>query len=207
MNAKLCLTHWSPMDYSLPGSSVHGILQGLILEWVTMSSSKGSPQLRDQAVFLMTPALVGWFFTTSTTWKAPFITYFALYSIYIYIYGQKGLRQVHTRGWLWKSFFFSLQFWFSMFFAWSCWPSCLNWAWSSTDKDVEYLECIDNNDTILRHLEETFSLFIVLKDYKCHRKIIFVAFFITSKRFERQNLHTWTPGTVPAGLILDIWMN
>ena len=30
-----------PMDYSLPGSSVHGILQARILEWVTIFFSKG----------------------------------------------------------------------------------------------------------------------------------------------------------------------
>ena len=30
-----------PMDHSLPGFSVHGILQAGILEWVAVSSSKG----------------------------------------------------------------------------------------------------------------------------------------------------------------------
>ena len=35
------LTLCSPMDYSPPGSSIHGILQARILEWVAMSSSKG----------------------------------------------------------------------------------------------------------------------------------------------------------------------
>ena len=37
------------MDYSPPGSSVHGILQARILEWVAMSSSRGSSQPRDQS--------------------------------------------------------------------------------------------------------------------------------------------------------------
>ena len=46
---QLCLTLCSPMDCSLPGSSVHGILQARILEWVAISSSKGSSQPRDQA--------------------------------------------------------------------------------------------------------------------------------------------------------------
>ena len=36
------------MDSSPPGSSVHGILQARILEWVAISSSKGSSQPRDQ---------------------------------------------------------------------------------------------------------------------------------------------------------------
>ena len=31
-----------PMDCSLPGSSVHGILQARILEWIAMPSSRGS---------------------------------------------------------------------------------------------------------------------------------------------------------------------
>ena len=37
-----CLTLWEPMDCSLPGSSVHGILQARILEWVDMPFSRGS---------------------------------------------------------------------------------------------------------------------------------------------------------------------
>ena len=37
------------MDYSLPGSSVRGILQAGILEWVAISSSRGFSQPRDQA--------------------------------------------------------------------------------------------------------------------------------------------------------------
>ena len=36
----------NPLDCSLPGSSGHGILQARILEWVAISSSRGSPQPR-----------------------------------------------------------------------------------------------------------------------------------------------------------------
>ena len=36
-----------PMDCSPPGSSVHGISQARILEWVAISSSRGSSQPRD----------------------------------------------------------------------------------------------------------------------------------------------------------------
>ena len=42
-----CLTLCDLMDYSLPGSSVHGILQARILKWVAMPSSRGSSQPRD----------------------------------------------------------------------------------------------------------------------------------------------------------------
>ena len=37
-----CLTLCDPMDYSLPGSSVHRILQARILEWVAIPFSRGS---------------------------------------------------------------------------------------------------------------------------------------------------------------------
>ena len=37
-----------PIDCSLPGSSVHGIFQARILEWVAMSISRGSSQPRAQ---------------------------------------------------------------------------------------------------------------------------------------------------------------
>ena len=42
------LTVCDPMDCSPPDSSVHGILQARILEWVAMISSRGSSQPRDQ---------------------------------------------------------------------------------------------------------------------------------------------------------------
>ena len=45
---RLCPTLCNLIDYSLPGSSVHGILQARILEWVTISSSRASSQPRDQ---------------------------------------------------------------------------------------------------------------------------------------------------------------
>ena len=37
--AQLCLTLSNPMDYSLPGSSVHGIFQAGVLEWGTIAFS------------------------------------------------------------------------------------------------------------------------------------------------------------------------
>ena len=38
----------NPMDYSPPGSSIHGIVQARILEWVSFSFSRGSSRPRDQ---------------------------------------------------------------------------------------------------------------------------------------------------------------
>jgi len=46
--AKSCQTFCDPMDCSPPGSSVHGVLQAKILDWVATSFSRGSFQPRDQ---------------------------------------------------------------------------------------------------------------------------------------------------------------
>ena len=58
------------MDCSPPGSSVHGIIQARILEWVAISFSRESSQPRDQPKSFMSPALAGRFFTSNTTWEA-----------------------------------------------------------------------------------------------------------------------------------------
>ena len=45
--AQSCPTFSDPMDCSLPGSSIHGIFQARVLEWVAVSFSRGSSRLRD----------------------------------------------------------------------------------------------------------------------------------------------------------------
>ena len=50
-----------PMDCSPPGSSVHGILQARILEWVVISFSRGSSQSRGQT---QVSHIAGEFFTS-----------------------------------------------------------------------------------------------------------------------------------------------
>ena len=59
--AKLCPTLWDPMDYGPPGSSVRGILQARMLEWVAISFPTGSSRLGDQTCIYCIP---GGFFTT-----------------------------------------------------------------------------------------------------------------------------------------------
>ena len=59
-DAQSCLSLCDPLDCSLPGSSLHGIFQARILEWVAISFSKGSSPPRDQTwVF----CVAGGFFT------------------------------------------------------------------------------------------------------------------------------------------------
>ena len=65
--AKLWPTLGDPMDYSPPGSSVHGVFQARILEWIAISFSRGSSPLRDWTwVF----CIAGGFFTSWATRKA-----------------------------------------------------------------------------------------------------------------------------------------
>ena len=63
-----CPTLCNPMDNSLPGSSVHGILQARILEWVVMPFSRGSSPPRDQTCISSVSCIGRRLLTASTTW-------------------------------------------------------------------------------------------------------------------------------------------
>ena len=70
----VCVLNWSvvhdfcdPIDCSLPGFSLHGILQARILEWVAISFSRGSSQPKNQTEF---SCIAGRFFTDWTMREA-----------------------------------------------------------------------------------------------------------------------------------------
>ena len=65
---QLCPTLCDSMDCSLPGSSIHGILQARILEWVAIPFSRGLPQPRD---WTQVSCIAGKFFTFWATRDAP----------------------------------------------------------------------------------------------------------------------------------------
>ena len=85
---QLCPALCDSMDYSLPGSSVHGIFQARILKWAAMPSSSEVSRHRDGTCVpyvFMSPALAGGFFTTSATWEALFnLGYCFLYTCFVY---------------------------------------------------------------------------------------------------------------------------
>ena len=67
--AQSCLTLCDPMDFSLPGSSVHGILQARILEWLPFPSpgdlpdpgiEPGSPAMEADALLSEPPGKPIW---------------------------------------------------------------------------------------------------------------------------------------------------
>ena len=65
--SQLCPTIWGPMDYSSPGSSVHGILQARIPEWVAMTISRRSSWSRGRTWVCH---IAGRFFTVWATREA-----------------------------------------------------------------------------------------------------------------------------------------
>ena len=60
------------MDYGLPCSSVHGILQVRILGWVAMPPPGDLPNPGIEPVSLMSPALAAGLFITSANWEVLF---------------------------------------------------------------------------------------------------------------------------------------
>ena len=84
MLAKLlqsCPTRYNPMGCSLPGSTIPGIVQARILEWVAMPSSQPRedpgifPTQRLNPCLSVSPGLAGGVFTTSATWEAHCLGY------------------------------------------------------------------------------------------------------------------------------------
>ena len=61
-----CPALCGPMDCRPPGSSVHGIFQARIMEWVAISYDLPYPGTEPAS--LESPALAGGFFTSSITW-------------------------------------------------------------------------------------------------------------------------------------------
>ena len=86
--AHLHPTLWDPMDCSPPGSSVHGILQARILEWVAISSSRGSSWPRD---WTYVSCIESRFLTT----EPPVRSYILLYPLPI-----SSTQVLHSTSWI-----------------------------------------------------------------------------------------------------------
>ena len=76
LNWTECLSLCHPMDYRPPGSSVSGIFQARILEWVVFPISRGSSPPRDQTLVSW---IAGRFFTVWAIREAPLRTYLATF--------------------------------------------------------------------------------------------------------------------------------
>ena len=69
-HAQSCPTLCDPMDCSPPGSSVHGIFQTRILEWVAISYSRGSSQPKDQTYISCASCIGRQILYHYATWEA-----------------------------------------------------------------------------------------------------------------------------------------
>ena len=67
-----CLTLCDPIECHPPASSIHGIFQARILEWVAISSSRGTFQSRDQTYVSCVSCITGRFFSAEPPGK-PYI--------------------------------------------------------------------------------------------------------------------------------------
>ena len=110
-----CLTLCELMDYSPPGSTVYGILQARILEWVAISFSREDlPNPGIEPAFLMSPAFAGGFFITSINWEAQsFIEQISLncelhkcFSVFFFPFKWNKMVKV---GWSWRYPFFKVN--------------------------------------------------------------------------------------------------
>ena len=70
--AQSCPTLSDPMDYSLPGSSVHGIFQARVLEWGAIAFSDDQPRqhIKKQRHYLADkgPSSQSYGFSSSHVW-------------------------------------------------------------------------------------------------------------------------------------------
>ena len=90
---------FDPMGCSPPGSSVHGILQARIVEWVAVPFSRGSSQHKNRT---QASPLVGGFFTSWATVKV----------LCAYREHEAGWRKCSSGPWVWLSYQWSrLQWW------------------------------------------------------------------------------------------------
>ena len=73
MDAQSCVILCNPMDWSSPGSSVHGIFQAALLKWLPVPPPGDLPNPGIEPKSPVSSALAGVFFTTK-----PFLSYFSV---------------------------------------------------------------------------------------------------------------------------------
>ena len=110
---QLCPTLCDPMDCSLSGSSIHGIFQARILEWVAISFSRGSSQPSDRTWVSHTVARSFTIWATSSLLKCKRSTINLFVNIFMLISYNKGTNHCskniccHEKGMSFFSLYFS----------------------------------------------------------------------------------------------------
>ena len=109
MCAQSDLTLCNPMDCSLPGFCVHGILQARILEWVALPFSRGSSQPRDR---MWVSLIAGWFLTLWATKDANLSMCYAVLSHSVMSDLTISLHIKNWNSWIWPLFSWKGKFLF-----------------------------------------------------------------------------------------------
>jgi len=99
--SQLCLTLHNSMDCSPPGSPVHGIFQAKLLEWVAISSSRGSSLLRDRTRASCVSWIAGGFFINCTTDTCCMYMLYIQHGGVLVSIGHLPIRELSQ--WLWNS--------------------------------------------------------------------------------------------------------
>ena len=103
--AKSCPTLCDPMDCSPPASSVHGIFQARILEWIAISFSRGSSQPRNRT---QVSCIAGRFFTNWAMREisSPYLSLIFSLSL-VYLFMIISILFCSTVFWLFLALYFS----------------------------------------------------------------------------------------------------
>jgi len=129
LDAKSCSTLVTPMDCSLPGSSVHGILQAKILEWVAISSSRESSQPRDWTCISCVSCIGRWILYCWATREVPLLN--------IRRRKKKSLQETHTSDICKKTFHGWRR-------GWRMLGSQREWAWKGEPEATARLWCTED---------------------------------------------------------------
>ena len=98
---------WDPVDCSLPGSSVHGISQARILDWVTVSFPGDLP---NPGLELTSPELTGGFFTIESPGKPHIHSRHAIYQNYYHCFYLAWMLTVfQIENWVYNTFVISFS--------------------------------------------------------------------------------------------------
>ena len=126
---------------SLTSSSAHGILPARILEQVAQPCSRGYPP--DSGIepeSLLSPALAGGFFTTSTTWKVPLFHYYNIHYFTNKCLSSQFYGFSSSRLWMWELDY--KESWASKndaFELW-CWRRLLRVPWTARRSNQSLLK-------------------------------------------------------------------
>ena len=132
MVTQSCLTLWDPLDYSPPGSSVHGILQPRMLEWVAIPFSKYSQSFFKKALMGIIPlnfCKFNMFIFSFYTIKTIYLNIKILSSYFPWKYWKMLSYTILLQRWLKSYGYFSLDKWchfFAFLLVILCYPRILS---------------------------------------------------------------------------------